>query len=180
MINLNRTKKKKNMEADYIRRFINKLNLTHYEVSKRSGLSINGIAYFMKEDSRPQRSTLNKLIKFVETFSDMSDYSENNKKVFKDISDYSKNNINAFKDISGYIENNKQVFEDKPQMSGTISNKQIYNLIQSLGVSLGNNAAAVSKVLNLTFDNTKNILVDTNEIKWRLIDKASEDLIKNK
>lgn len=139
------------MEADYIRNFIKKHNLTHYEVSQLSGLSINGIAYFMNSDSNPRRKTLKKLEDFVEKFTNEELES------------------NVVKNVS-----------EPETLYQNVSNEDIYKLIESLGISLGTNAKLVSNLLTDTFQNTKKILKDTNEIRWYIMDEANKKLQKEK
>jgi transcriptional regulator with XRE-family HTH domain len=139
------------MDANNIRSFIKKQDLTHYEVSQRSGLSVNGVAYFMNNESNPRRKTLKKLEQFVETFT----------REELDIKD-------------------SQIVSKLNPSYQNVSNEDIYKLIESLGTSLGGNAKLVSEVLSSTYRNTKQILKDTEEIKWNTINQANKNLKQEK
>ncbi|MFT7283296.1 helix-turn-helix domain-containing protein [Nonlabens sp.] len=139
------------MDANNIRSFIKKQDLTHYEVSQRSGLSVNGVAYFMNNESNPRRKTLKKLEQFVETFT----------REELDIKD-------------------SQIVSNLNPSYQNVSNEDIYKLIESLGTSLGGNAKLVSEVLSSTYRNTKQILKDTEEIKWNTINQANKNLKQEK
>lgn len=89
----------------------------------------------------------------------------------------------TLKEVEDFIENKKELKKEnvvsEPQtVYRNVSNEDIYKLIESLGISLGNNAKVVADVLGSTYDNTKKILKDTEVIKWNTINKASNDLEK--
>jgi transcriptional regulator with XRE-family HTH domain len=137
------------MEEQEIRKWLEEKNYTAYEIEKEVSLSLQGIHNFLKGDRKPQRKTLIKLEEFV----------------IKKMQLYTNND-----------QINQHVLNEPDPLYKEVSNKEIYDLIESLGISLGNNAKAVSRVLNSTFKNTKEILKVSNEIKWKIIDDASKEL----
>jgi transcriptional regulator with XRE-family HTH domain len=137
------------MEEQEIRKWLEEKNYTAYEIEKEVSLSLQGIHNFLKGNRKPQRKTLIKLEEFV----------------IKKMQLYTNND-----------QINQHVLNEPDPLYKEVSNKEIYDLIESLGISLGNNAKAVSRVLNSTFKNTKEILKVSNEIKWKIIDDASKEL----
>lgn len=140
------------MEANDIREYIKKHNIKSYEISKKTGLSITGIDYFINNNSNPRRKTLQILSDFVEDDKDSNNYQINNKE----------NQLN------------------EPNTNyNKVSNADIFAAIQQLATSLGENGIHMTDMLIKTFNNTKTILKTTHQIDINIIELNNKKLSKN-